>query len=510
MMNGLAHLIALGILAAIPVAALTDTSPHSGHEHQGILPSKQPMVSQAVSGQVSTGLPFKNPPIITSQNGRLDVRLTASKEVVNISGKLVGARVYAASSKDRSYPYSFMPPVLSLEPGDNLQVTVLNKLGEPTNLHTHGFFISPIGNQDNIFVDLDSGKTFNYNYDIPSDINPGSYWYHPHYHPLVEEQVFGGLSGLIYMRGLESLLPPEFRGIQQKFLGLKDFQVTKANTIPNNNIDSDAPTVRTINGQVQPVIKMRPGETQLWHIGNIGADIFYSLALTGLSVTVIAEDANPLDRPLPTQSLYMPPAKRFDVLVQAGAAGAYPLITQAISTGPAGDNYPETLMATIAVAGSAETPMGIPAYFNPFDNLKNAKVIATRHFDLSENMNTNQFYINERQFNENFVHSTPKTNTVEEWVIRNYAQELHPIHVHVNDMQVMSVNGVPQDSRSYVDTYAIPYATQDSSGRLLPGEVVVRTRFREFIGPYVLHCHILAHEDNGMMTVINVTTPGSE
>ena len=119
------------------------------------------------------------------------------------------------------------------------------------------------------------------------------------------------------MRGLESLLPPPFRGIEQKFLGLKDFQVTKANTIPSNNINSDAPTVRTINGQVQPVIKMRPGETQLWHIGNIGADIFYSLALTGLSFTVIAEDANPLDRPLPTQSLYMPPAKRFDVLVQA-------------------------------------------------------------------------------------------------------------------------------------------------------------------------------------------------
>ena len=77
-------------------------------------------------------------------------------------------------------------------------------------------------------------------------------------------------------------------------------------------------------------------------------------------------------------------------------------------------------------------------------------------------------------------------------------------------MQVMSVNGVPQDARSYVDTYSIPYATQDNSGHLLPGEVVVRTRFREFIGPYVLHCHILAHEDNGMMTVINVTTPGSE
>ena len=124
-MRGRIHLMALGILAVFPAAALAASSPHSGHDHKGMVPSKQPMVSQAVSGQVSTGLPFKNPSIITSQNGRLDVRLTASKEVVNISGKLVGARVYAAASKDRSYPYSFMPPVLSVAPGDNLQVTVL-------------------------------------------------------------------------------------------------------------------------------------------------------------------------------------------------------------------------------------------------------------------------------------------------------------------------------------------------------------------------------------------------
>lgn len=61
-----------------------------------------------------------------------------------------------------------------------------------------------------------------------------------------------------------------------------------------------------------------------------------------------------------------------------------------------------------------------------------------------------------------------------------------------------------------MDTYGVPFATQDASGNLTPGEIVVRTRFQKLVGPYVLHCHILGHEDNGMMGVINVTTPGSE
>jgi suppressor of ftsI len=497
-------------ISSLPTMGLADIPMHTSHGHSSATPSPQAQVSAAESGQLSSGQPFRNPPIVKSQHGKLDVRLTSNKVVVPISGKKVGARAYAMSSGDHAFDYSFMPPILWVSPGDNMQVTLLNKLGEPTNLHTHGFFISPIGNQDNIFVNLDNGKTFTYNYQIPSDSSPGSYWFHPHYHPLVEEQVFGGLSGMIYMEGLEALLPAELRNIEQKFLGLKDFQLTKGNTIPSRDIDSNAPTTRTINGQVQPIIKLRPNETQLWHIGNIGADIFYDLVASGLEVTIIAEDGNPFDRPLRAESLYMPPGKRFDVLVKAPEAGTYQLLTKAISTGPTGDNYPQTLMASVLVDGSPVEPIPTPSSLVPFDDLRSARIDKNRVFDLSENTTTNQFFINERQFNENHVDATPKTQTVEEWVLRNYATEIHPIHVHVNDMQVISINGKPWDARSQVDTFPIPYATPDSSGQMIPGEVVVRTRFRQFIGPYVMHCHILAHEDSGMMTVINVTTPGSE
>jgi FtsP/CotA-like multicopper oxidase with cupredoxin domain len=75
---------------------------------------------------------------------------------------------------------------------------------------------------------------------------------------------------------------------------------------------------------------------------------------------------------------------------------------------------------------------------------------------------------------------------------------------------VISVNSVPQQANSWLDTIPIPYATQNDADVSVPGEVVMRLKFRDFIGPYVFHCHILAHEDNGMMTVINVTSPDSE
>lgn len=480
------------------------------HANNNASKASQLAVEESVSGGFVKGQILKNPPILKSENGKLEMRLKTSREVVNISGKKVGARVYSITSGNKSFPASFMPPVIEVSPGDNLQVVLDNRLGETTNLHTHGFFISPIGNQDNIFVALDNGKSFSYNYFIPKDISPGSYWFHPHYHPLVEEQVFGGMSGLILVKGLVDLLPPELQGLEEKFLGLKDFQLTSKNTIPNEDINSDAPTNRTINGQIEPVIKMHPGETQVWHIGNIGADIFYKLTAMGLSVTIVAEDGNPYNRPKQTLELTMPPGKRYDVLVQAPNAGVFQLMTQSMTTGVAGDTYPTALMATIQVEGTPQALIQIPNYTIPIENLRTAKVDRRREFDLSENTTLNKFFINERVFNENHVDATPLTGTVEEWVFRNYAQEMHPIHTHVNDMQVLSINGVEQPFYSQVDTHGIPSAVPDANGKLIPGEVVIRTRFREFIGPYVFHCHILSHEDNGMMTVINVSTPGSE
>ena len=116
---------------------------------------------------------------------------------------------------------------------------------------------------------------------------------------------------------------------------------------------------------------------------------------------------------------------------------------------------------------------------------------------FSEDNKAGKFFINGEQFNGRTMY-TPKLGTVEEWTLKNVTGEDHPFHIHVNDFQVMSVNGKPYDAASLQDIVKIP----------AKGEVVIRQRFADFTGKFVFHCHILAHEDNGMMAVVDVTVDG--
>jgi len=113
---------------------------------------------------------------------------------------------------------------------------------------------------------------------------------------------------------------------------------------------------------------------------------------------------------------------------------------------------------------------------------------------FSEDPQTDLYYINGRAFDHNRVDVTAQFGTVEEWTIRNVSQEEHPFHIHQGGFQVMSVNGVPYNARGQQDTVMLPVG----------GDVVMRKPFRDFTGKFVYHCHILNHEDAGMMAVIEV------
>ena len=102
--------------------------------------------------------------------------------------------------------------------------------------------------------------------------------------------------------------------------------------------------------------------------------------------------------------------------------------------------------------------------------------------------------IDGKQFDPNRVDQQVKLGTMEEWTIRNDTEELHPFHIHINDFQVMSINGEPYEAHSLQDTIPLP----------IHGEVVIRIPFRDYTGKFVYHCHILNHEDNGMMGIVEV------
>jgi FtsP/CotA-like multicopper oxidase with cupredoxin domain len=438
----------------------------------------------AIDG-AATREPLAVPDVLASESGQLDVTLNVAKGTTSVAGVTVEALTYNGS---------FLPPLLRMEPGDHVRITLVNQLEEGTNLHTHGLHVSPVSPGDNVLITIPAGETYVYEYDLPDDHAPGTYWYHSHQHGSSEGQVFAGLSGIIEVGGLVELLPPELQGVRQQTFALKDVQIVDG-ALRTTDIDSNAPTTRLVNGQLQPVVSMRPGETQLWRLANIGADIFYRLSLGDVPFHVLAEDGNPASEVRPSEELVLPPGKRFDVLVQAPEAGPLTLSTLPYEQGD--DVYPEVALASVDVEGEAETPGTLPSSFGTFDDLSDAEVDTTRTIEFSENED-NQFFIDGKMFDHDRVDTVVPLGSIEEWTIKNETDEQHPFHIHVDDFQVMSVNGDANDAVGWQDTVILP----------IRGEVVVRIHFRDFVGRFVYHCHILNHEDNGMMAVVEVAPSG--
>jgi FtsP/CotA-like multicopper oxidase with cupredoxin domain len=430
------------------------------------------------------GAALREPPQWVSHNGVLRVRIVVERRKVCVGDRMLWALTYDGH---------YMPPTLRFRPGDTLHLAMVNRLGQPTNLHVHGLHVSPRDHSDNIFVHIHPGETFHYTYRFPDNLAPGTYWYHSHLHGLTAPQVAGGNSGIIIVDGLKKYLPPRLRTITERVIALKDFQID-GDSIKTEGLTIGAPTNRTINGQLNPTITIRPGEIQLWRLSNISANIYYYLRLRGAQFHVIAQDGNPVNRVFAADSLLLAAGNRFDVLVRGGPPGTTILETLAYSTGPAGNQFPQTDLATVVSTGRPQPPTTLPTTFAPTEDLSSAHISGRRTIVFSENAAGTAFYINGKLFDPNRIDIRSRVNTVEEWLIRNDSNEEHSFHVHVNDFQVMSVNGVPQPFVGGRDTITLP----------VQGQVVIRTRLADYTGKTVLHCHILNHEDAGMMAVLDI------
>ncbi|MFJ6141755.1 multicopper oxidase family protein [Kitasatospora sp. NPDC092286] len=451
-------------------------------------PSADPPHSPAAS-PAGTGRPLQDPPQLVSHDGVLKARITVSRRKVAVGDSELFALTYNGS---------YMPPTLRIRPGDRVELDMVNEWTEDTNLHVHGLHVSPESPSDDIFIEIKPGGTFHYSYRIPHDITPGTYWYHSHADMRSASQVAGGESGIIIVDGLREYLPHPLKDITERVIALKDDQ-TEGDSVKIENLSIGAPTNRTINGQQKPVISIGPGETQLWRLANIGANIYYELHLPGRQFHVIAQDGYPVEHVYSADSLVVPAGARFDVLVQGGSPGQAPLQTLAYDTGPAGNQFPQVDLATVVTEGSPVQPERLPDRFAPNEDLSGAAVAARHDIVYTENTAGTEFYINGRKFDPNRVDITSGLNTVEEWTVVNNTGEEHSFHVHTNQFQLMSVNGRPTGSgHRWYDTINVPAG----------GNAVLRIRFADFTGRTVLHCHILNHEDNGMMAVLDIV-PGS-
>ena len=444
---------------------------------------------------------FRNPPEVKSVNGELRTVFTVGTSTFQVEDRTVTSAVYNGA---------YIPPVLRLRPGDTLFLDLDNRITEQTNLHYHGLNVSPRINadgtvSDNIFVMVDPGARLNYRVAIPANHNPGLYWYHTHRHELAERQVMGGLSGGLVIDGILDPFP-QLQGITERIMLLKDIQITPEGTVPDD-IDPSAPSMRTVNGLGNPTIVIKPGETQFLRIANIGADIYYQLKLDGHKFYELARDGNRRSQLLELDELLLPPASRSEVLIQGARHGRYAFRAQAFDTGPAGDSYGEATLATVVSQGEAQTPLSLALVMPVVEDYRQLPVARRRTITFDESADGNTFYIDSgdgpKQFDANRVDSSIAVGTVEEWTVLNATQELHVFHIHQTDFQVTEVNGVPQPFVGHQDNVNVAYAPTPTSP---PGQVKILIDFRNpiIVGKFVYHCHILEHEDGGMMAVAEV------
>jgi len=251
--------------------------------------------------------PLIQPSEIRSKDGVLKVALSAAPGRVQLGDFAFPGLLYNGA---------YMPPLLRVRLGDTLRISFRNALpDDPSNLHYHGMSVSPQGKSDNVFVHVHPGGQLDYEVRIPAGgrQGPGLFWYHPHAHGVVEKQILGGMSGGLVVDGSEQLFPM-LAGLPERFLLFKHAELGE------NEIFS-------INGQVEPLLQIRPGELQFWRIGNIGATEFLKFRIEGMPLYVLATDGHPLSRPRKLTELFLGPGERVDAIAIGPQAGEYAMRT---------------------------------------------------------------------------------------------------------------------------------------------------------------------------------------
>jgi suppressor of ftsI len=481
-----------------------------------------------------------DPPSISSSNGILNVSLTPSPSTMTFNGKTYPVNLYNGL---------YVPPVWRFNPGDTIKLLLTDRMspsisgpetllsrrarvrgtppppphapmhgataaGSYTNLHYHGFNVTPLSPSDNVFLQIfpvGSGQqpTF-YNYTVPIPLShpEGMFWFHPHPHGQSEGQVLGGMSGAAIVNGLIENYYPQFKGLREHVMLLKDFDIGAAN----------GALLKTINGLPLSMIPIKPGELQFWRLANVAADAFFDMQLQDQSgrpipFYVIAVDGNPTDSIVATNDLFLGAGARMEVIVVGPASGTYVLKSLKIDTGPQGDPNPEVILSYLFSSGQAEKPMLAsdllkvkPAKVDSrIARLKEAGPYPELPFVFSETADGNTFFINNREYDPNRVDTRIDYPCIQQWNISNTSGELHVFHIHQLDFLVTAINGKPVPQNGLQDTITLPYQQNNQ-----PGTVTALVPFldRVMLGEFVYHCHILGHEDNGMMANILVRNTG--
>ena len=429
--------------------------------------------------------------------------------------------------------------------------TVMNTAS--VNMHFHGTNTAPTCHSDEVIRTLvNSGETFEYHVKFPANEPPGLYWYHPHVHGIAETALLGGASGAIVVEGIEKF-QPAVAGLPERVLIIRDQHrpgiKPPAHKLPSWDLSLNYVPVdiqRVVTPAVIPVV---PGRRELWRVLNASADTVLDvrlnydgadqlLGVVGLDgVPTGSQDGAGQGKIVWTKHILMPTASRAEFIVTTPAQTVQnaELETARVDVGPAGDNDPPRPLAVLSTAAQGPTAGNslpkVPRSAGPaprprFDGLDSAKITAQRTLYFSEVFEDSkgasklpddgpiQFYITEVGHKPRLFSPTNRPaivttqGAVEEWTIENRTEEVHEFHIHQIHFKLIKRNGVllPPDQQQYLDTVQVPFWT----GRGPKPSVTVLMDFRgDVTGDFVYHCHILEHEDGGMMATICVLPKGT-
>ena len=383
------------------------------------------------------GATFSQPDVLASAGGRLAVTLVAAP-----------SKVAFGSGKRFAYTYNGTTPgpTLRVRPGDVLSITLVNRLGETTNLHTHGLHVSPSGQADNVFIAIPNGGRHTYVYEIPSDHRSGTFWYHPHMHEMVAPQVFGGLAGAIIVEDALDQLP-ELATATERILVLSDPAIGNSSSILNasmmDRMRGREGDVVVVNGVVAPTIAAQAGQLEHWRIVNASPSRYYRLSLEAHPFTVIGTDGGRLATPRDASEILLAPGERAETLVAASVTGSYrldalPYDRGTTGTGMGGGGSAETttraLVATMTTAGTAP-PAAMPTALAPASALALPAPTSQRQLVLAMGMggggmggggSGRSFTIDGETFDPARTDIKTKLGRVEDWTITNVVNDGPP------------------------------------------------------------------------------------
>ena len=432
-----------------------------------------------------------------------------------------------------------------------------------TNLHFHGLTIPAVCHQDDVVKTSVSPRDppFEYRFRIPADEPPGLYWYHPHIHGFSKVQVLGGASGALIVEGIERA-NKEVAGLPERVLVIRDQDLINPNAPPSKSepvvpkllLDRDGDAANNGTGFGKPakdlsinfvpvpypdyppaVIEMKPDERQLWRVLNASAITYLNLAVlfnrAPQQLGLVALDGVPLNHSGTLGDLVewqnhlgVPPGARVEFIVKGPPLGSRGLlVTRTVDTGPGGENDPNRALATITATEKAPEPRSMlatsPQPLPPpsVQWLGNLTPVRTRRLYFSEKLTDPNNPNSATEFYLTVDGKTPakfdpqsgvpdivvKQGTVEDWIIENRSNELHAFHIHQLHFLLVDYLGKPVSEPFLRDTVNVPYYKKQM---LAYPSVRLRMDFRDpnAIGTFVYHCHLLEHEDGGMMGLIRV------